>query len=201
MPTEAKTPGPLSGPNRLTQVYSVSARLFAQRSYSGTSIRDIADALGIRAPSLYTYFESKQKILDGLVLTCVEDMRTTLREALERSDDPREQIVRGTEEQVRFRIHNADAWITAWRETLHLSPDVRLRTLAARDEQYDLWDAAITRGVADGVFVTPDPALSARMVMDLCNYVHIRYFYVEQQMSESDFAYKYGVAALRMLTP
>lgn len=201
MPSDAKGQGPLSGPNRLTQVYSASGRLFAERSYSGTSIRDIAEALGIRAPSLYTYFESKQKILDGLVLNCVENMHAALREALDRSTDPREQIVRGTEEQVRFRIHHADAWVTAWRETLHLSPDVRKRSLALRDEQYDMWEEVIARGVEQEALISPDPALSARMVMDLCNYVHIRYFYVEQQMTEADFAYKYGVSALRMLTP
>lgn len=200
MANEPKAQGPLSGPNRLTQVYSVSARLFAQRSYSGTSIRDIADELGIRAPSLYTYFESKQEILDGLVQGCMEDMFRTLQDALARSTDPREQIVRATEEQVRFRIHNADAWVTGWRETLHLSAAVRTRTLAVRDQAYDMWEDVIRRGVEEGHFVSPDPALSARMVADLCNYVHIRYFYVEQQMSESDFAYKYGAAALRMLS-
>jgi AcrR family transcriptional regulator len=40
-----------------------AARLFAQKGYHGTSIGEIADALGVQKGSLYAHIESKQDLL------------------------------------------------------------------------------------------------------------------------------------------
>ena len=44
--------------------------LFSTKGYAGTTVRDIADAVGIRDASLYKHFPSKRAIFD----TCVDDM-------------------------------------------------------------------------------------------------------------------------------
>jgi len=44
-----------------------SAELFAARGFAGTSMQDIADALGLSRPSLYHYFSSKEEILQRLM--------------------------------------------------------------------------------------------------------------------------------------
>ncbi len=44
-----------------------SLRLFSQKGYGATSVHEIAKAVGIKAPSLYNYFESKQQIFDAIV--------------------------------------------------------------------------------------------------------------------------------------
>jgi AcrR family transcriptional regulator len=41
----------------------VAARLFAERGYHGTSIGDLAKALGVQKGSLYAHIESKQDLL------------------------------------------------------------------------------------------------------------------------------------------
>ena len=43
--------------------------LFSVKGYKGTSVKNIADAVGIRDASLYKHFKSKQEILDTLVET------------------------------------------------------------------------------------------------------------------------------------
>src|ERR671938_1317951 len=40
-----------------------AARLFAQKGYHGTSIGDLADALGVQKGSLYAHIASKQDLL------------------------------------------------------------------------------------------------------------------------------------------
>jgi TetR/AcrR family transcriptional regulator, cholesterol catabolism regulator len=40
-----------------------AARLFAQKGYHGTSIGDLADAMGVRKGSLYAHIEGKQDLL------------------------------------------------------------------------------------------------------------------------------------------
>ena len=43
--------------------------LFSRKGYKGTSVKNIADAVGIKDSSLYKHFKSKQEILDTIVDT------------------------------------------------------------------------------------------------------------------------------------
>ena len=53
--------------SRRQEVLAVAAGLFAERGYHGTSMRDIAEALSMRAPSLYKHVKSKDALLDEIV--------------------------------------------------------------------------------------------------------------------------------------
>ncbi len=55
------------GTHTREKIHEVAARLFAQRGYHGTSIRDLAQELGMQKSSLYHHFESKQDLLFSLV--------------------------------------------------------------------------------------------------------------------------------------
>lgn len=50
-----------------TRILTEALRLFSEKGYSATSVQEIAAAVGIKAPSLYNHFESKQKIFDSIV--------------------------------------------------------------------------------------------------------------------------------------
>ena len=48
------------------RILTEALRLFAQRGYDAVSVEQIANAVGIKAPSLYKHFPSKQSIFDAL---------------------------------------------------------------------------------------------------------------------------------------
>jgi len=48
---------------RREELTRVAARLFAERGYQGTSLGDLADALGLQKPSLYHHIASKEDLL------------------------------------------------------------------------------------------------------------------------------------------
>ena len=49
--------------SRREELTRVAARLFAERGYQGTSLADLADALGMQKPSLYHHIASKEDLL------------------------------------------------------------------------------------------------------------------------------------------
>ena len=58
--------------NTKQEILEASLELFSVQGFEATSISQIADAVGIRKASLYSHFESKQAILDGIVREVLE---------------------------------------------------------------------------------------------------------------------------------
>lgn len=49
------------------RILDEALRLFSQSGYDAVSVERIASAVGIKAPSLYKHFKSKQDIFDAIV--------------------------------------------------------------------------------------------------------------------------------------
>ncbi|MAG30995.1 MAG: hypothetical protein CL908_08905 [Deltaproteobacteria bacterium] len=50
------------GERTAERILDAAERLFGERGYEGTSLRDVADAVGLRIPSLYNHFASKDDL-------------------------------------------------------------------------------------------------------------------------------------------
>jgi AcrR family transcriptional regulator len=67
--------------NRKQKVLDVAAKLFTERGFEGTSMRLIAEKVGISKPAIYYYFPDKKALFEAL-----------LRSAMDRSDKILEEI-------------------------------------------------------------------------------------------------------------
>ena len=67
----AKTHATSPGDTR-QRILDVATELFRDRGYAGTSIRDIADCLGITKAALYYHFACKEDMLHALVAPTIE---------------------------------------------------------------------------------------------------------------------------------
>lgn len=59
----AKVPGEKGTKEK---IFDVAVDLFAERGYEGVSIRDIAQAVGIKESSVYKHYSGKEEILDSI---------------------------------------------------------------------------------------------------------------------------------------
>jgi AcrR family transcriptional regulator len=81
-----------------------AARLFTERGFAATSLQDIADAMGISRPSLYTYVRNKEELLAALVQDVLGPTVRILEEATARTDVAAD--VRLTDAVHAMAVHN-----------------------------------------------------------------------------------------------
>jgi TetR/AcrR family transcriptional regulator, cholesterol catabolism regulator len=80
--TETTTPG-----NRREELLDRAGELMAAKGYDGTSMRDIASAVGMLPGSLYYHFESKEALFLALHQRVVAVMEARVSAALAAADD------------------------------------------------------------------------------------------------------------------
>src|SRR5690606_5722818 len=76
-------------------ILDVAAGLFSSHGYAETGLREIADKVGIRPASVYHHFESKDRILEEILLTGVTQTASAARaavEALPADANPRDRV-------------------------------------------------------------------------------------------------------------
>ncbi|MEX1288680.1 MAG: helix-turn-helix domain-containing protein, partial [Acidimicrobiia bacterium] len=68
--------------NGRTRILDEAARLFLAQGYAETTLRDIADAVGIKAGSIYYHFDSKERLLGEILDQGIDRITAELDAAL-----------------------------------------------------------------------------------------------------------------------
>ena len=80
--------------SRRDELLAIAARLFAEKGFKNTTVRDIADAAGILSGSLYHHFDSKESMVDEILPTFQEELFAQYDEILASDDDARTKLER-----------------------------------------------------------------------------------------------------------
>ena len=56
------------------KILKCALRLFSEHGYESVRVEQIANAVGIKAPSLYNHFKSKQAIFDAILEESAEHL-------------------------------------------------------------------------------------------------------------------------------
>ncbi|MHB1508404.1 MAG: TetR/AcrR family transcriptional regulator [Acidimicrobiales bacterium] len=133
-----------SGTEELTtrdRIVEVAARLFHQHGYHATTMRQIADGVGIKAASLYNHFAGKQELLYTISYDTMCEMLASVQKALAGVHEPDEQL------RAFVRAHTTYCIVERYRarvadELRDLYPENLLEVVAMRD-RYE----AVLRGI------------------------------------------------------
>ena len=77
---------------KLEHILRTSARIFAEKSYHSTSMRDISRATGVSLAGLYHYCKSKEELLFLIQDQCFGRVLERLEERIKRNTDPFEKL-------------------------------------------------------------------------------------------------------------
>jgi AcrR family transcriptional regulator len=78
--------------DRRERILAAAAALFAAKGVAATTVREIADEVGILSGSLYHHFESKEAIVDEIISSFVADLRSRYKRALAVGSDPKARL-------------------------------------------------------------------------------------------------------------
>jgi AcrR family transcriptional regulator len=193
------SPGPVpDGPDARTRLARAAVDAFSSKGFHGTTTRDISTAAGMSPAALYVHHRSKEELLFELSRVGHERVLAMVRESVARSDDPVQQLGDLVEDFVRdHAVAHTGARVINY-ELAALSDEHLAEIVAIRHEIDVVVRAVIDRGVASGVFDTPDPHMSALAVLSLGVDV-ARWFRDEGRWSPDEVAVHYRLLALRMV--
>jgi AcrR family transcriptional regulator len=187
----------LAGLSRAT-VIDTACELFAERGYRGTSMKDLAETLGVRASSLYNHVTSKQDMLFAIMDKAMDRALDAQEEALTGVDDVSEQLRAATESLVLDFLRNPAEVTVCNTEVRSLDVANRAAIVAKRDRYADRVRAIIADGCQAGRFQTENPQLAAFAVLEMGNGAK-SWFRPTGRYPDTYVAREYGEFALRVV--
>lgn len=149
-----------------------ATRLFGERGYEATTLRDVADSYGVSRSSLYHYVSSKEDLLAMLVEGWSRGLADSLAVIRARTDlSPERKLRQVAELTVRQRAESPDQFRVLDQAETVLPEPLRTQHRQARHDVLDEITAIITEGIATGDFKPLDPRVAAFGVLGLCNWV------------------------------
>ncbi|MFC9550219.1 TetR/AcrR family transcriptional regulator [Rhodococcus sp. NPDC056960] len=214
---ETKRAGKGPGGSRDTvgrdRVMEVALQLFHKNGYSGTSLKAVADELGISPPALYWYFRSKEDLYVASMEMAMENFLNYVRESIT-DDDPVFKLSQLVRAHVTWQLQKVE-YARAFDLTMSVTgltaevPENRLAPVIKMEIDYVEQVRSILRdGVDDGVFAVDDIKTTAFAIITLCEYV-TTWYNPEGELSVAAVANRYdglvrrlvGVASRRTAQP
>ena len=106
--------------SRRTEILEKAAILFHQKGYAATSIRDIAREMKMESASLYNHIQSKQEILQAILLPIAHRYTKGIKDISSSPLTSIQQLERIIADQIQITIQNMDAVSLVPNEWVHL---------------------------------------------------------------------------------
>ena len=98
------------GHTRRDEIMQAAKELFLELGYDSTTIRRIADRVGISAPALYLYFKDKDELLLAVCDQTFAHLMAAVAEIEKTVSNPMERVRRFGEAYVRFGLSHPDEY-------------------------------------------------------------------------------------------
>lgn len=165
-------PATAVGQHMRENILRAAIELFAERSFQGTSMLDIAQACGITKAGLYHYFKTKTDLLDYVYQTVNESLSDALAQASDTNTPTEQRLGEIVRAQVSHQVEYRTFLSVFWRERFQLEPEAR-RRVRARERRFENTMRDLLReGQMNGTFKGFDVDLKVPMIFGILNTIH-----------------------------
>ncbi|MDQ8730752.1 TetR/AcrR family transcriptional regulator [Bradyrhizobium sp. LHD-71] len=158
---------------RVVQILSEAAQIFARKGYEGASMRDIAEACDISKSLLYHHFKSKEEIYSRVAVGATQELYVFVFERVPADKSPSEKIrafMVATAEY--FRRHRW-AWIASTTAFWNDPARHRQKERLIRRDRYEKYLRSLIQEAIDaGEVRDMDVAMAGRLILSSLNWMH-----------------------------
>ncbi|TXB67588.1 TetR/AcrR family transcriptional regulator [Phaeodactylibacter luteus] len=159
-------------PEKKEQIKEAAARLFRDKGYSATSMRDLAEAVSLKASSLYNHISSKEEILREI---CFENAHR-FRSGMEEVEQAQSTAMAKVEALLRLHVRTAmeDATsVTAFNdEWRHLNEPFLSEFKSLRRDYEQRFRLILLAGMEEGEFRQMDPNIALYTLFSSVRWVY-----------------------------
>ncbi len=157
---------------RLETLLDTTARVFAEKGYHPTSMRDLARATGLSLAGIYHYVRGKEELLFLIQSRCFGAVLAGADEALADVDDPAERLDAFIHHHLGFfATHMAEMKVLS-HEAESLEGDAYHRVLELKRRYVEMLTGLVRAADPDG---HPDPALASYALFGMMNWIYTWY--------------------------
>ena len=134
------------------RLLAAAARLFREKGYAGTTVRDLAAEVGILSGSIFHHFSNKEEILFAVVDEVVIAMEEALKDSVAKAETTRDKIRALITTELNF-IHGeaGDASAVLIYEWRVLSAEQQQKILQGRENYFRYWHETLRQANEDGL--------------------------------------------------
>ena len=157
------------------KIRKAALRLFAERGYNAVSMRDLAEAVGMRQGGLYNHFEGKQALLSDLMETHMVGLLEALDTAMADINGTRARLEAFVRHHVAHHLNYPDDVFLAYMEIRSLDSGSRAGVVALRNRYEHMLRKILEDGCTEGLFRIGDAAVHARLLLAMMTGVTVWY--------------------------
>jgi TetR/AcrR family transcriptional regulator, cholesterol catabolism regulator len=175
--SDAQLPDAQGGPpTRREQIYRVAGRLFSERGYHATSMRDLAAELGIQGGSLYAHISGKEELLIEIVQRAARQFDDALFSLRAEDLPPQVKLREAMSRHLTVIAENMESATVFFHEWKHLSPKPLADVIAWRDGIEAFYRELVLQGVQAGAYRQGlDVKMAANLVLSSVNWAYTWY--------------------------
>lgn len=150
------------------KILDVAVELFKEKGYMGSSVRDLATKLNIKAASLYAHIRSKEEILEWICFAVAEDFFKALQEVKNTNLAPYDKLSFFIDKHLSVVLKNRDVTHIYSNEWKHLEEKLPEFVLLRKKYQQDVEELLCEIYLAQN-WELKSPAFTTRFILHTLN--------------------------------
>lgn len=134
--------------DRKTEIINCAAKLFKEKGYSAVTMRDIAQALDIKAASLYNHIKSKQEILVLIIIEIAEEFTLKMNSIVNSEISTIQKLEKVIQLHIEITIRNPEALACLNNDWMHLTDNELIYFIKMREDYEENFRNIIKSGIA-----------------------------------------------------
>jgi len=167
---------------RYAAIIDEAIKLFQKKNYHGTSMQDIAEAVGMYRGSLYHYINSKEEILYRIVERALSEGMAALLKIQKEDCPPAEKLGRLIECHIQYSVKHKAELAIMLEDAKHLSDEWQKQIRQVQKRYEIVFQDAIKEGIQKGEFKDLDVKIVNNAIFGMTNWMY-RWYNVDGKLS------------------